>query len=246
MSNFFAAPWTIANQALLSMAFLRKEYWNGLPFPSPGDLPDSGMELMSPAWAGGFFTTEPCGKPRYLLKPPKITGFHLALKSHCYRNWGLAACHSKFTKETRLVERKVCFILNDSNHSKGEGGIPVQRPALPTDNQWARAFLGKGRRLHTVSSDRHLHIGHWWSDQQHLDCCESGSVNCSVLFNSLLSHGLPILLCPWNSPGKNTGVGCHSFLQGIFPTQGSSPGLLHCQADSLPSEPPGKLPDCCK
>ena len=37
------------------------------------------------------------------------------------------------------------------------------------------------------------------------------------------------LLCPWNSPGKNTGMGSHSFLQGIFPTQGSNPGFLHCR-----------------
>ena len=37
------------------------------------------------------------------------------------------------------------------------------------------------------------------------------------------------LLCPWNSQGKNTGVGCHSLLQGIFPTQGSNPGLPHCR-----------------
>ena len=37
------------------------------------------------------------------------------------------------------------------------------------------------------------------------------------------------LLCPWNSPGKNTGLGCHSLLQGIFPTQGSNAGLLHCR-----------------
>ena len=37
------------------------------------------------------------------------------------------------------------------------------------------------------------------------------------------------LLCPWNSPGKNTGVGCHSLLWGIFPTQGSNMGLLHCR-----------------
>ena len=45
------------------------------------------------------------------------------------------------------------------------------------------------------------------------------------------------LLCLWDSPGKNTGVGCHFLLQGIFPTQGSNPGLfhlLHWQADSLP------------
>ena len=43
-----------------------------------------------------------------------------------------------------------------------------------------------------------------------------------------------------NSPGKNIGVGCHSLLQGIFPTQGSNPGLQHCRQNSLPTEPPGK------
>ena len=37
------------------------------------------------------------------------------------------------------------------------------------------------------------------------------------------------LLCPWDSPGKSTGVGCHALLQGILPTQGSNPGLLHCR-----------------
>ena len=37
------------------------------------------------------------------------------------------------------------------------------------------------------------------------------------------------VLCPWDSPGKNTGVGCHFLLQSIFPTQGSNPGLLHCR-----------------
>ena len=50
-------------------------------------------------------------------------------------------------------------------------------------------------------------------------------------------HGLTRLLCQWDSPGKNTGVGCHSLLQGIFPTQGSNLHLwhlLHWQADSLP------------
>ena len=46
-------------------------------------------------------------------------------------------------------------------------------------------------------------------------------------------------LCPWNSPGKNTGVGNRFLLQGIFPNQGSNPGLA-LQADSLPSEPSGK------
>ena len=57
--------------------------------------------------------------------------------------------------------------------------------------------------------------------------CESHS----VMFNTFRPHGLKParFLCPWNSPGKNTGVGCHSVLQGIFPTQGSNPGLPHCR-----------------
>ena len=61
-------------------------------------------------------------------------------------------------------------------------------------------------------------------------------------FTSLWPQGLEPtrLLCPWDSPGKNTGVGCHFFLQENLPTQGLNPGLLHLQADSLPTESPGK------
>ena len=58
----------------------------------------------------------------------------------------------------------------------------------------------------------------------------------SVMSDSLQPHGLwpTRLLCPWDFPGKNTGLGCHSFLQRIFPTQGLNPCLLHWQAYSLP------------
>ena len=68
------------------------------------------------------------------------------------------------------------------------------------------------------------------------------SVSCSVMFDSLWHHGLypTRVLYPWNSPGMNTGVGCHSLLQGIFLTQGSNLGFPHKQADSLLSEPPRK------
>ena len=54
----------------------------------------------------------------------------------------------------------------------------------------------------------------------------SESESCSVVSDSLWPHGL---YSPWNSPGQNTGVGSLSFLQGIFPTQGLNPGLLHCR-----------------
>ena len=59
-------PWTTALQALLSMGFPRQEYWNRLPFPTPGDHPNPGIESTSPAsptLAGEFFTTEPPRKP---------------------------------------------------------------------------------------------------------------------------------------------------------------------------------------
>ena len=60
-----ASPWTVAHQASLSMGFPRQEYWSGLPFPSPRNLPDSRIKPMSPALAGGFFTTEPSREPQF-------------------------------------------------------------------------------------------------------------------------------------------------------------------------------------
>ena len=70
----------------------------------------------------------------------------------------------------------------------------------------------------------------WKKEDVHLGLC-CVVLSCSVKSDSLQPQGLyPIrLLCPLHSPGKNTGVGCHSLLQGIFPTQGSNPGLLHCR-----------------
>ena len=63
MSDFFVTPWTVAHQAPLAIGFSQQEYWSGLPFPPPGYLPDPESEPASPALAGGFFTSEPSGKP---------------------------------------------------------------------------------------------------------------------------------------------------------------------------------------
>ena len=65
-NQLFAAAWAVARQAPLSMGLTKQEYWSGLPFPTPGDLPNPGIEpasLVSTALAGGFFVTELPGKP---------------------------------------------------------------------------------------------------------------------------------------------------------------------------------------
>ena len=64
--QFFATPWTVTCQVPPPMEFSRQEYWSGLTFPTPGDLPNPGIKpmfLAFPALAGGFFTTPPLGKP---------------------------------------------------------------------------------------------------------------------------------------------------------------------------------------
>ena len=73
--QLFVTPWTVARQAPLSMGFPRQENWSGLSFSSPGDLPNPGIEPMSPvspALVGLLFTTEPPGKP---LDPQKYRPF---------------------------------------------------------------------------------------------------------------------------------------------------------------------------
>ena len=61
--------WTVAYQAPLSIGFSRQGYWSELPFPTPGDPPNPEIEPLSPALAGGFFTTAPPGKPPLSMRP---------------------------------------------------------------------------------------------------------------------------------------------------------------------------------
>ena len=62
--QLFATPWTVTHQAPPSMGFSRQEYWNGLPFPSPGDLPDPGIEPRSPTLQADIVTSEPSGNTK--------------------------------------------------------------------------------------------------------------------------------------------------------------------------------------
>ena len=87
----FATLWTVTRQAPLSLGFPRKEYWIGLPFPPPKDLPDPGTEPVSPAspaLADRFFTDAPPGKPypqEWTRVNPKINGGLWGIMTYQYR-----------------------------------------------------------------------------------------------------------------------------------------------------------------
>ena len=88
MPNSFATPWTEAQQALLSMGLPRQEYWSGLSFLSPGDLPDPGIEPVSPALAGGFFTREALKERRHLsIKKVGVLGVMPAFSFAHFHSW---------------------------------------------------------------------------------------------------------------------------------------------------------------
>ena len=76
--QLFATPWTVAYQAPLSMGFSRQQFWSGLPFPSPGDLPNSGIEPESPALQADALTSEPPGKQNLPAIPiTALMGIHI-------------------------------------------------------------------------------------------------------------------------------------------------------------------------
>ena len=129
-------PWTVAHQAPQSMEFSRQEYWSGLPFPSPGDLPDPGIKPGSPALQADALPSEP-------------------------QIWSIKSLQGE------------CLLLFNLLHAC---------------------------QVTTVMSDSLQPLGLW----------------------------LARLLCPWNSPGKSTGVGCPFLLQGIFSIFPNL-GLLHCR-----------------
>ena len=110
----FVTPWTAAYRAPLSMGFFRQEYWSGLPFPPPGDLPDSGIKpvsLMSPVLADRFFTTVPPGKP---IASVIFFGTHGPTPVKCGREphkvqGGTVGGHSGWCLPQLLKKSVICF-----------------------------------------------------------------------------------------------------------------------------------------
>ena len=111
------------------------------------------------------------------------------------------------------------------------------------------SLLREGAWLAQADEDCHLQEGEGTEAASQSALANFLAVLCLVAWKKVKVKSCPTLCDPMDcsppgssvhgdSPGKNTGVGCHALLQGIFPTQGSNPGLPHCAADSLPSELP--------
>ena len=92
--RLFATPWTVARQAPLSMGFSRQGYWSGLPFPSPGDLPNPGIEPGSPALQEDALLSEPSRKPQVSFKTHSLENF----------NWS-----RKDSQQTPALRRQRCY-----------------------------------------------------------------------------------------------------------------------------------------
>ena len=153
-----ATPWTLACQAPLSMRFRRKEYWSGLTFPLPWDLPDPRIEPASLVLQGDYLLLSQQGSPSQLYPSTK--------------------------QKVKKVQRHL-------------GQRYSHRNIL--SQLWKEGLLNK------LGDESEIHL---------------------VVSDSFCPHGR---YSPQDSPGQNIGVGSLSLLQGIFPTQGSNPGLQHCR-----------------
>ena len=151
MSDSFVIPWTVACQAPPSMGFSRQEYWSGLPFPSPGDLPDPGIEPESPALAHVFFTTE---------SPEKLI-FHsgcfnkipddLAASSPRTAGAGSSKLHSLHMHCVRDAFFFGIFVLRDLGASQ----VVKNLPATAGNTRDSDSIPGSGRSLQGGNGNPH-------------------------------------------------------------------------------------------
>ena len=115
MSDTFAMTWTVTLQAPLSMEFPRQEYWSGLPFSSPQDLPNSGTEPASPTLAGRFSTTGPPGKSQDMDIGIKKFNF-LVQEFLTTRGPGLKPRSCELKRKS--LPRKNCLFINWEFHPR--------------------------------------------------------------------------------------------------------------------------------
>ena len=174
------------------MDFSRQEYWGGLPCPSPGHLPNPGIQPGSPTLPADSLPSEPPGKLASFSTHPE-TGASLHTKQH-----GPQSMVRRPAPSTWPLVPGTTF------------QAPSQIPCVT--NWWSVHPSLRSTALHVLPANL-------------LSAASAKSLQHCL---TLRPHGqwATRLLCPWDSPGKNTGVGSQALLQGIFLTQGSNSRLM--------------------
>ena len=187
--RLFETPWTVARQTPLSMEFSRQESWSGLPFPSPGDIPDPGTEPVTP--------TSPTPHVVSLLLEPLE-------KPHKSMMGVYSIVYSIFQTLPRTMKRKSCQ-LKELCNTASKPTLLLLRSHFSRVRLCETSSLGFSRQEHWsgLPFPSPMHKSEKWKWSR------------SVSSNSSRPHGLQPtrLLRPWDFPGNSTGVGCHCLLQ---------------------------------
>ena len=155
--QLFATIWTVAHQAPLSVGFPRQEYWRGLPFPSPGDLPNTGIQPMSPAFAKQILyhcTTR---------EAPSLYAWVAVKYIHAYiymKHGGLEFCRLDLTLGLHFSAVQETWVQSLSQEDPLEKGMATHSNLLPWRIPWTEGPGGlqsMGSQSWTQLSDWHTH-----------------------------------------------------------------------------------------
>ena len=164
----FATPWTVAHQAPLSTGFSRQEYWSELPFPSPRDLLNPGLEPRSPILQPDSLPSEPPGKPSYkgggFISEPggEVTGVlrggrHCRFKSTVREGLGVKAAWEKVLKQDKWVrnagELEACKDTREAR-VEWEGRQGGERGRRSAPDTWGCAGQNKDSGFYAAWNER--------------------------------------------------------------------------------------------
>ena len=144
--QLFATTWTVAYQAPQCMKFSRQEYWSGLPFPSPGDLPHPGIEPRSPTLQADALLSEPPGNfygPHWLYSPWNSPGQNTGM--------GISFLQGIFPTEVSCIAGRffTSWATREAQNPREEGSHTMKEPGIPSDhieNFWSiRHYLSKNK-----------------------------------------------------------------------------------------------------
>ena len=163
--RLFVTPQTVSHHAPLSMGFLSQEHWSGLPFPSPGDLPNQGIEPMSPALQAGSLPSEPSGRSSFFISE-QCYQFSVSEQLHycfvlfCFfpPNWSLQRPHQRRErfKSIKLQHTHLADLTRTSS-KKGD---------------WVGKETLKDQRTSSPQTVEHSHNqrGHWCAPTPKKQC----------------------------------------------------------------------------